>query len=142
MQLQFWPRSASILTLDVLPICRILAPVLVPILVYVFAYFFAAPSPPLSSPLPHPPFRFFASLVATFALFTAMQQTILLRVNNCNNLGLIDARCNAQVSPQAAVRAEAFVQLLTTFRSSGVWREGGRGGTFLFVAGRFRLTSC
>lgn len=56
-----------------------------------------------------------------------MQQTILLRVNNCNNLGLIDARCNAEVSPPAAVRAvhaEAFVQLLTTFRPRGKSRRG------------------
>lgn len=63
-----------------------------------------------------------------------MQQTILLRVNNCNNLGLIDARCNAEVSPPAAVRAvhaQAFVQLLTTFRPRGRvdgHRECRRGG--------------
>lgn len=114
MQLQFWPSPTVILTLDVLPICRIL--------VFGFAFF------PFS--------RFVFSLrVAIFALFTAMQQTILLRVNNCNNLGLIDARCNAEVSPPAAVRAvhaQAFVQLLTTFRprresrrrQGESWREG------------------
>lgn len=67
-----------------------------------------------------------------------MQQTILLRVNNCNNLGLIDARCNAEVSPPAAVRAvhaQAFVQLLTTFRPServdgGRESRGGRRPLF------------
>lgn len=68
-----------------------------------------------------------------------MQQTILLRVNNCNNLGLIDARCNAEVSPPAAVRAvhaEAFVQLLTTFRPRGKSRRGQREakrGTLFFI---------
>lgn len=78
------------------------------------------------------PSRFVFSLrVAIFALFTAMQQTILLRVNNCNNLGLIDARCNAEVSPPAAVRvvhAEAFVQLLTTFWPRGKSRRGQEEG--------------
>lgn len=129
MQLQFWPSPTVILTLDVLPICRIL--------VFSFAF------------LPLPIFVF-SLRVAIFALFTAMQQTILLRVNNCNNLGLIDARCNAEVSPPAAVRAvhaQAFVQLLTTFRPServdgGRESRGERGLSFLFVVGRFRLTSC
>jgi len=77
--------SAAILTLDVLPICRI------SFYFFIILFFF-----PCGSFL-----HFFVSLAA-------MQQTILLRVNNCNNLGLIDALLccnNAEVSPPAAVRA-------------------------------------
>lgn len=70
------PQPVAICTLDVLPICCIT-------LLFLFVDGFVG----------------FSNTFLHF--FAALQQTILLRVNNCNNLGLIDARCNAEVSPLA-----------------------------------------
>lgn len=88
------------------------------------------------------PFSFFVGFSNTFLhFFAALQQTILLRVNNCNNLGLIDARCNAEVSPLAEQswqeeeeqqEQKAGVGFCTSFDHvyAKVWREVGGRVTF------------
>jgi len=48
---------------------------------------------------------FFAGLIVFRQSFlAAVQQTILLRVNNCNNLGLIDASCSSKLKCRTRTR--------------------------------------